>query len=676
MLPFAGTALAEEPRPERLPARDTAELADARVRMRPNQAPGVQAIPLETLRRRENLADALKTVPGFRVRSQSGLGGYSEAWFRGADGRQITVYLDGIPLRSSLEPSADLGKIPALMIHEMTVDRAGFGPGADPEGGAAAVRLSTSPLGRSPVNVSGRLSSFGGREAIVAAKLGLGAAAAAEDAPAWGNAALHLGAGLLSARNDFPFPSDNGTRYLGSDDSRPAFANNGYSGRYLSLAWIGHGDGSRSMSLAARYDAHRKEYPGLYTGQSRAYTLRDETLLHARWNDTLDLGPVEGFGASVLSRTFSDGFRDPGNTLGYRSRELDRDGRVLCASLGLRVALPLGARLRAGTRAGYESSDSRETEGFSEFPAPDAERLFLEPSAAISASPGRGLSARIEGVLSAERLESEAVAGIAGSRRPVPLERDAAAHTLRAALSWEPPAGAGTDDARGGGSRWSIMSVTFEAEAAERHPALYEILGDNNGILKNMELAPQASYGMSLEGAFRAGPFRVAAGPFWQRVDSPIRLGSLGASDFLRFGNGRDYRSLGLEARLDAEGARWRVGNAFTASRPAILEGRPAGNLPAYASAIENLAEASLSPVADVWMDADLEFRTGYFPDDQNLPGTRRPAETLFGTGLRWRIRRLEAAFRADNLGDAHYRDFAYSPKSGRRYSFRLSMNP
>jgi hypothetical protein len=657
-------------------ARDTVELGEARVRARMRIAPGVQVVPLETLRRRENLADALKGVPGFRVRSQSGLGGYSEAWFRGADGRQITVYLDGVPLRSALEPSADLGKIPALMIQEMAVDRAGFHPDADPEGGAAAIRLSTRPKGRAPLNVSGRVSSFGGRETVMAARLGLGSGAAGKDAPAWDDAALHLGAGLLSARNDFPYPSDNGTLYLGSDDALPRFANNAYSARYLSLAWSGRGEGARSMSLSARYDSHRKEYPGLYTGRSRAYTLRDEMLLHARWSDTLRLGPVDGFGASLLARGFTDGFRDPGATLGYRSHELDREGRILAASAGMRAALPLGARLRLGLRAGREASDSRETEGFSEFPAPDAERLFAEPSASLSAASERGLSGRIEGILSAERLESEAVAGIAGSRRPAPLARDAAARTLRAALSWDRPGGGGAGSTEPGAGGLGILSVTVEAEAAERLPALHEIIGDNNGILKNMDIAPQASYGASVEGAFRAGPLRLAAGPYWQRMRSPIRLGPLGASDFLRFDNGQDYRSLGFEARVDADGPRWSLGNAFTASRSAILEGRSAGNLPAYASAIENLAEASFSPAPDVWMDADLEFRTGYFPNDQNLPGTRRPAEALFGAGLRWRIRRLEASFRADNLGDARYRDFAYSPRSGRRFSFRLSMNP
>lgn len=637
--------------------RDTAELPVSRTRASSAATPGVQVLTLEDLLRRENLAEALKSVPGFRIRSQGGLGGYSEAWFRGSDGRQISVYLDGVPLNSSLDPSMDLGKIPLLMIREMEVDRGGMGADGDPEGGAAAIRLSTLPLGNAPVSIAGRLSSFGGQEAALAGKAGSG------------NSAVYLGAGAQAARNGYPFPSDNGTRYQGGDDSRVEMSNNAYAGRYLAMAWHDHGGGGRLKALSIRYDSHRKEYPGIYTDDSRAFTDHEELVAHARLLDSLPLPLVQGLSLGAMARFASDGFRDPDRSLGYASYSLDRESRLFSASLGLSARLPAGAGLRLGSRAGYEESDSREEEGFQEYPSPDARRFFAEPTVSLTAPLGRGVSARADGVQTLELLESENVGGIAGMRAPMPFERDAGGRTLRLAFAWQ------GDGAHRGG--FALAGLSAEAEAVERLPALYEILGDNNGVMKNMNLGQQKTYGASLEAVLLAGPLRAVAGPFYQLTRGPIRLAPRGATNFLHFVNGADYRSLGWETRLDAGGRRWRIGDAFTASLPENLPGgRAAGLRPAYASHVENLADLSISFLPDLWMDVDWEFRTPYYPNDLNLRGTHRPAESLLGAGLRYRKRRLEAAIRGDNLGDEHYRDFAYSPKSGRRFSFRLSMNP
>lgn len=638
-------------------SRDTAELPATRSRASAAARPGVQVLTLEDLLRRENLAEALKSVPGFRIRGQGGLGGYSEAWFRGSDGRQISVYLDGVPLNSSLEPSTDLGKIPSLMIREMEVDRGGMGAGADAEGGAVAIRLSTLPLGNAPVSVAGRLSGFGGQEAAMAGKAGSG------------NSAVYLGAGVQAARNGYPFPSDNGTLYQQGDDSRVEMRNNAYAGRYLALAWNDHGDGGRLKALSVRYDAHRKEYPGIYTDDSRAFTDHEEIVAHARLLDSLPLPMVQGFSLGALARFGTDGFKDPARTLGYASYSLDRESRLFSGSLGLSARLPAGAELRLGSRAGYEESDSREEEGFREYPSPDAGRYFAEPSLVFTAPLGNRLSARAEGLHTRELLKSENVGGIAGLRVPVPFEREADARTLRLGLAWQ------GDEA--GRRRIALAGISAEAEAVERLPALNEILGDNNGVMKNMNLGRQATYGASLEAVLLAGPLRAVAGPYFQLTRGPIRLVPKGASNFLHFVNGADYRSYGWETRLDAGGLRWRVGDAFTASLPVNLPGgRAAGLRPAYASHVENLADLSVSFLPDLWMDLDWEFRSPYYPNDLNLRGTHRPAESLLGAGLRYRKRRLEAAIRGDNLGDEHFRDFAYSPKSGRRFSFRLSMNP
>ena len=144
--------------------------------------------------------------------------------------------------------------------------------------------------------------------------------------------------------------------------------------------------------------------------------------------------------AAFSARFARDAFRDPDRSLGYATYSLDRDSRILAASLGASARLPAGAALKAGSRGGYEESDSREAPGFREQLPPDARRWHAEPYAALSAPLGEALALRAEAILARERLESRNLAGVAGSRKAVPFERDAGAATWRALLAWSPPA--------------------------------------------------------------------------------------------------------------------------------------------------------------------------------------------------------------------------------------------
>jgi hypothetical protein len=610
--------------------------------------PSRQVISEYDLRRSPNLADALKSVPGFRVRAQAGLGGYAETWFRGTDARQIAVYLDDIPLTSSLEPAADLGRMPALMIAGMEVDKGAAG--GDPEGAAASIRLSSFATGNLPVTVTGRVSSFGGREAALAAKTGSGPRG------------LYLSAGAAAARNDYPYPSDNGTGFNGGDDGRPVMENNGYYGGFFNLAWREQGESGSFRALGVSAGAYRKRYPGLFAASPRAYTDREDLALHGGFDRERPGAFLRAFSGAATARFSADAYRDPGKTLGYRSFALDRSLGFYSASLGLTARAPAAFFLDLGSRADYEESDSRAAEGFQPYSAPDAKRISAEPYARLRRSWG-AFSAAAEGLVEWAHEESEKVIGSISEPRPQPFNRDAVGSTRRLSLGWD----------AGAFGRW-----TAEGQRLQRLPSLFERLGDNNGIQKNLDLEPQEVEGYSLAGEITAGPARLIGGPFLQINRKPIRLAPLGGGSFLRFVNGADYSSLGWETRCDAGGARWHAGEAVTLALPRILAGRGSlsGNAPAYASAVESLAEASLSPLPGAWIDIDWEYRTAYYPSDLDLAGTRRSPESLLGLGLRWGKRRIEAAARADNITDENYQDFAYSPKSGRRFSFQVSIKP
>ena len=69
-----------------------------------------------------------------------------------------------------------------------------------------------------------------------------------------------------------------------------------------------------------------------------------------------------------------------------------------------------------------------------------------------------------------------------------------------------------------------------------------------------------------------------------------------------------------------------------------------------------------------------LDYRGPYYPGDANIPVSRRDAEWELGAHAGYARGAMRVALDARNLLDARYRDFAYSPRSGRGWSLTLSL--
>jgi hypothetical protein len=154
----------------------------------------------------------------------------------------------------------------------------------------------------------------------------------------------------------------------------------------------------------------------------------------------------------------------------------------------------------------------------------------------------------------------------------------------------------------------------------------------------------------------------------------PIRLKAHGASSFLRYENDADYRALGgeLAASFDVRAAEGSL--SLTLQELSITEGPYAGNRPAYQSPLEAHAECFMKPLRGLRLGPLVDFRSAYYNGNTNLAASRRPDEWEFGAHAG--LQRGHARFSADarNLSDRRYRDFAYSPRSGRSYSFTVSI--
>jgi hypothetical protein len=235
------------------------------------------------------------------------------------------------------------------------------------------------------------------------------------------------------------------------------------------------------------------------------------------------------------------------------------------------------------------------------------------------------------------------------------------------------------------------QTLALAARDEQRAPTSGELLGDNLGILSKLDLRPEEARSVSLSHTL-TGPLATGAQPslqsslqstlFWNSYRDPIRLKAHGASSFLRYENDADYRSVGFEALASLTARYTEASLSMTLQEASITEGLYKDNQPAYESPLESHAEFFVKPPLPLWRDAHptarlgvlADFRSPYYPGDANIPGSRRVAEWEFGAHADAQAGTVRLALDARNLTGRQYRDFAYSPQSGRSYALSFSL--
>jgi hypothetical protein len=628
-------------------ASDTLELPESQVRGSAPVAPpdaAVHRLDAAALRRFASLEEAIESLPGYRVRRQGGLGGYSELSFRGARASQVDVYVDGIRLNQDGDAAPDLSKWPLLWFSSLEA-RSGLdaeGTSGSP-GSLARIDLSTHAAGRANAQV--RVGSFSTAEAAV------GAQSSPVDTGAW---RWSVGAQAQSSRNDYPYYDDNHTHFFTDDDRVVSLDNNAYGSRGLRAA-LRHDGEAGGHAFSVLWLESRKEYPGLFPATARAHGRREEWL--AAWRFTR-FGDVLPWEAGMQARRLDDAYRDPGQSLGYLSYEAARVS--LSGEADARARLPLGGRfdLRADARARGDETKPRITPFSAAYAAPESRRGELQFGAALDARLSERISASVEARRAFIRFHADGLVNVTDTAAGRLASARQSPSALRAAVQW-------TSGAQAAG---------LGARLEQRAPSSVQLLGDNLGALSKLDLRPEETRALSAFYAVKTASARAQATVFHNAYRDPIRLKSHGASSFLRYENDRDYRALGAElsAALDARAAEASL--SLTLQDVSIDEGIYAGNRPAYQSPVEARAELFAKPLPGVRLGPLVDFRSAYYPVESNIPVSRRDDEWEFGAhaGVVKGPARLAADAR--NLTDRRYRDFIYSPRSGRSYSLTLSI--
>ena len=166
----------------------------------------------------DGLPELVARTPGATVRSLGGLGQFASISLRGSSPQQVAVFLDGVPVDSSIAGLVDLGAIPLDSLSRVEVYR-GYIPvelGGSAIGGA--IDLVGAPAhGAGHIRASVGGGSFGARQARASVR-----------APVARNLWFGAMAGYAGATGNFPFYDDASTPAISSDDRTSVRTANGY----------------------------------------------------------------------------------------------------------------------------------------------------------------------------------------------------------------------------------------------------------------------------------------------------------------------------------------------------------------------------------------------------------------------------------------------------------------
>ena len=227
-----------------------------------------------------DVADALETTTGVRVHRLGGMAGWSTISIRGASGRQVAVYLDGIPLNPDGATALNLSELPATAFERIEVYRsnppARFG--AAPMGGVVNLVTPAEPAGTGLSATAGQHNTHRAH-AFGAGTTSLGGT----NIDGW-TTAEHVG-----TEGDFLFFQNRATVFNLFDDSFERRQNNDK----RQLNWLGRlrmDAGNHGVSLIQTVLDRDEGIPGPANAQSTGTRLETTRLLtavdaktHASW---------------------------------------------------------------------------------------------------------------------------------------------------------------------------------------------------------------------------------------------------------------------------------------------------------------------------------------------------------------------------------------------------------
>jgi iron complex outermembrane receptor protein len=265
-----------------------------------NRPAFITLLPMEEAGRRvTSTAEHLSQSVSFHVKSTGGYGSYSTASIRGSSSRQVSVFLDGVPLNPAQSGAVDFADLPVSSLSRVEVYR-GFSAfdlsGASIGGVVNLVTQDPSDHGRGRLSASyGSLSTQKYMGSYAISRSGW-------DVLAVGTA--------LSTKGNFDFLDDNGTPYNKSDDEIVQRINNRLEQRE-GFVKISHPLGAGTLVVADQILYRKQGLPGYSSYQSTTEALsKTHNLLHIAWKDPVAPSLPLRFSGGVFAVYQRDHFQD------------------------------------------------------------------------------------------------------------------------------------------------------------------------------------------------------------------------------------------------------------------------------------------------------------------------------------------------------------------------------
>ncbi|HOX50598.1 MAG TPA: TonB-dependent receptor plug domain-containing protein [Fibrobacteria bacterium] len=597
---------------------------------------GVGSIGREELAGAPSLAAVLDHQSGVQVRRAGGLGSYTTASLHASPAQQVEVWMDGVPLGGSTGSKVDLGPFPLEGLERVEIRQAGS------TGAFGSPRIDlVSRSGWTQRGASLRLASYGERGV----------------SGWWGDdeGRATVSAWWESARNDYPFPWDNGTRYNTADDRQVRLSNNDYEGRGAALSWRP----TESVDVSARVDDSRRgiSAPGWVDPAARLEGTSAQGFL--RWVGDWDWKPsVEGSGkwdASVWS--------DPNRTAGWN---VDRSADETAWDLAARVAVARDrgdwADVEVAGKTRWETSDRQSTGNAAVAVTPSGNRRTL---GLLGIWNGRSASSRWGAQVGASTdwiVDSRDWAESLGDvSRIEPLETPWESHRVHGRL-WGRPAGS--------------LETWISASVRQRAPDFREWMGDNGFTLQTPDLSSELSISREIGLKILVDGWTGEAAGWFQTYRDPIEAYQKGASPLVAHRNAAGYEAFGIDARLGWEKDPFRAAAQGTLQDAAVSDGNPSldGKRPVRFPAWKASVDASAGPWRGWRAGTGLALEGATYASELNRATDLRDGKVDMGAWIRWSRGAVSATVQADNLFDEHAEDWEDLPQPGRRYSVRLDF--
>lgn len=480
---------------------------------------------------RDGLAEELSRAPATHVRSLGGLGQFASVSIRGSAPAQVAMFLDGVPIGSSMAGLVDLADLPVDGLSRIEVHR-GHVPiafGAAAIGGAIDL-VSTPAADDDPdghARIEAGLGSWWTRQ--LAAEL-----RATAGRTRWAVRAAYAG-----STGAFGFYDDRGTR-ASSDDGISRRTGNAYDRVLTQLRLVARAGGWR-IAAHQLVVGKRGGVPGPGSAQARAAgndQLWSRSIVRARHDGIGRPGArLEWLlGLGVEARRFRDPLaelgvgRDDQRSLAfdlYLSPRLRlplwrdayvtvmTDARIEAIAIDQRVERPDGSPSGDATRRRAAVGAGIELEQFAW-----GDRLQLVPAV------------RIDAIASAF-----AVRGGQGEQDDRGRNGDTFAASPRVGLRLSP---------------WRWLALRGSAGRYFRAPSLVELFGDRGFFVGNEGLVPERGWvvdgGVTLEHDGHAGSVQGHVAGFWTRTRDLIQW--IAAGTIARPENIAGARVRGLESAL------------------------------------------------------------------------------------------------------------------------------